>query len=389
MINNNKILSTYFLYLILGSVFYLTFHIGEFPNKYTYTDWLINYEGGFVRRGLLGQIIFELSKLLNIKLQFILLFTQIAIYCTYFFLFYLLFLKKKINFFWILIIFSPILLLYPLAELEALGRKDIFVISFFLIFSMINYKTLDHLIIFFIILFGFSCLIHEITILYIFHYFFVMYLKNKSFKNQRIYKKHYLIFFVFTGVLLYLNLFLHNFVVVEDIVNSYNYENFTTESGSFSHISPSIDTVFLKTFNNISIVSIVRYGFIFLISTAPLIYFIQLKNEHANKYFKFHNIFFIILLLSIPLYLLIFDWGRVIYINYNFFIIIIILIFNLNLIDEKHFQKKLNNLNRSIKIIAFIIICFSFCPKILITDDLASFPLYRSVTKIIKMIDPL
>ena len=55
-----------------------------------------------------------------------------------------------------------------------------------------------------------------------------MYLKNKSFKNQRIYKKHYLIFFVFTGVLLYLNLFLHNFVMVEDIVNSYNYENFTT-----------------------------------------------------------------------------------------------------------------------------------------------------------------
>ena len=172
MINNNKILSTYFLYLILGSIFYLTFHISEFPNKYTYTDWLINYEGGFVRRGLLGQIIFELSKFLNIKLQFILLFIQIVIYCTYFFLFYLLFLKRKINFFWILIIFSPILLLYPLAELEALGRKDIFVISFFLIFSMINYKTLDHLIISFIILFGLSCLIHEITILYIFHYFF-------------------------------------------------------------------------------------------------------------------------------------------------------------------------------------------------------------------------
>ena len=68
MINNNKILLTYFLYLILGSIFYLTFHIGEFPNKYTYTDWLINYEGGFVRRGLLGQIIFELSKFFNIKL---------------------------------------------------------------------------------------------------------------------------------------------------------------------------------------------------------------------------------------------------------------------------------------------------------------------------------
>jgi hypothetical protein len=389
MINNNKILSTYFLYLILGSVFYLTFHIGEFPNKYTYTDWLINYEGGFVRRGLLGQIIFELSKFLNMKLQFILLFTQIAIYFTYFFLFYLLFLKRKINFFWILIIFSPILLLYPLTELEALGRKDIFVISFFLIFSMINYKTLNRLIASFILLFGLSCLIHEITIFYIFHYLFVLHLKNKFFNNQKIAKKHYLIFFVFLGVLLYLNLFLHNFVIIENIVNSYNYDDFTSESGSFSHISPSIDSVFLKTFNNISIVTVVRYGFIFLINTAPLVYFVKLKDEHTNKYFKFNNIFFIILLLSIPLYLLIFDWGRIIYINHNFFIIIVILIFNMNLIDEKYFQKKLDNLNKIFKIFFFIIICLSFSPKILITDDLASFPLYRSVTKIIKIIDPL
>ena len=147
MINNNKILSTYFLYLILGCIFYLVFHIGEFPNKYTYTDWLINYEGGFVRRGLLGQIVFELSKFLNIQLQFILLLIQIAIYCTYFLLFYLLFLNKKTNFFWLIIIFSPILLLYPLAELEALGRKDIFVISFFFNFfnnKLQNFKSFNN-----------------------------------------------------------------------------------------------------------------------------------------------------------------------------------------------------------------------------------------------------
>ena len=61
MIKNNKILLTYFLYLILGFIFFLTFHLNEFPIKYTFTDWLINYEGGFVRRGLLGQIVFELS----------------------------------------------------------------------------------------------------------------------------------------------------------------------------------------------------------------------------------------------------------------------------------------------------------------------------------------
>ena len=386
MIKNNKILLTYFLYLILGFVFFLTFHLNEFPIKYTFTDWLINYEGGFVRRGLLGQIVFELSKLLNIQIKFLILIFQISIYLIYFLLFFLLLSKRETNFFWLLIIFSPISFLYPMAELEALGRKDIFVITSFLIFSIINYRSLSSLLFSFIFIFTLSCLIHEITFFYIFHYLFVFYVKNKIFINQKLNIKHYLVSFLSLGILLYLNLYLHNFVVIEDIVNSYNYENLTALSGSFSHISPTIDSVFFKTFSNINIVTIARYGFLILISTIPFIYFIKIKSDYENKYFNFQNIFISIILLSIPLYLLIFDWGRVIYINYNFFIIIIIFIFNSNLINTKYLQKKLEFISKPIKILFFIFICLSFSPKLLITDDLGSKPLYKSVTKIFKII---
>ena len=386
MVKNNKILLTYFLYLILGFVFFLTFHLNEFPIKYTFTDWLINYEGGFVRRGLLGQIVFELSKLLNIQIKFLILIFQISIYLIYFLLFFLLLSKRETNFFWLLIIFSPISFLYPMAELEALGRKDIFVITSFLIFSIINYRSFSSLLFSFIFIFTLSCLIHEITFFYIFHYLFVFYVKNKIFINQKLNIKHYLVSFLSLGVLLYLNLYLHNFVVIEDIVNSYNYENLTALSGSFSHISPTIDSVFFKTFSNINIVTIARYGFLILISTIPFIYFIKIKSDYENKYFNFQNIFISNILLSIPLYLLIFDWGRVIYINYNFFIIIIIFIFNSNLINTKYLQKKLEVISKPIKILFFIFICLSFSPKLLITDDLGSKPLYKSATKIFKII---
>jgi len=386
MIKNNKILLTYFLYLILGFIFFLTFHLNEFPIKYTFTDWLINYEGGFVRRGLLGQIVFELSKLLNIQIKFLILIFQISIYLIYFILFFLLLSKIETNFFWLLIIFSPISFLYPMAELEALGRKDIFVITSFLIFSIINYRSFSSLLFSFIFIFTLSCLIHEITFFYIFHYLFVFYVKNKIFINQKLNIKHYLVSFLSLGVLLYLNLYLHNFVVIEDIVNSYNYENLTALSGSFSHISPTIDSVFFKTFSNINIVTIARYGFLILISTIPFIYFIKIKSDYENKYFNFQNIFISNILLSIPLYLLIFDWGRVIYINYNFFIIIIIFIFNSNLINTKYLQKKLEVISKPIKILFFIFICLSFSPKLLITDDLGSKPLYKSATKIFKII---
>jgi len=387
MFSNNKILLTYFLYLALGFILFLTLHINEFPTKYIFTDWLINYEGGFVRRGLIGQVIFELSKFLNFQIKFVMLFFQITIYSIYFLLFYLLLSKRKTNFFWLLIIFSPISFLYPMAELEALGRKDIFVITFFLIFSMINYKKLNTLVFSFILLFSLSCLIHEITIFYIFHYLFVFYIKNKFFINQKIDKQHYLIFFLFFGILLYLNLYLHNFVIIGDIVNSYNYEDFTSLSGSFSHISPSIDSVFLNTFNNINAAPVVRYVFLILINTIPFLYFVKIKNEYENKYFNSQNIFFTVILLSIPLYLLILDWGRVIYINHNFFIIIIILIFNLDLVNENYLQTKLKTLSKRVKIFSFIIICLSFSPKLLITDDLGSIPLYKSVTKIFKIIN--
>ena len=389
MFSNNKILLTYFLYLAIGFIFFLIFHINEFPTKYIFTDWLINYEGGFVRRGFLGQIIFELSKFSNFQIKYVMLFFQITIYSIYFLLFYLLLLKKKTNFFWLLIIFSPISFLYPMAELEALGRKDIFVITFFLIFSMISYKSLNTLVFSFILLFSLSCLIHEITIFYIFHYLFVFYIKNKFSINQKINKQHYLIFFLFLGMLLYLNLYLHNFVIIEDIINSYNYENLTAASGSFSHISPSIDSVFLKTFNNIDTAPVARYGFLILINTIPFLYFIKIKNEYEGKFFNSQNIFFTVILLSIPLYLLIFDWGRVIYINHNFFIIIIILIFNLDLVNENYLQTKLKTLSKRMKIFSFIIICLSFSPKLLITDDLGSKPLYKSVTKIFKIINNL
>ena len=384
---NNKFLSIYFFYLVLGCIFYLILQINDFPYKYTFTDWLINYEGGFVRRGFLGQIIFEISNLLNIQIKHIVLSFQITIYSIYFILFYLILSKIQTNYFWLLIIFSPILFLYPLAELEALGRKDIFVITFFLIFSMISYKKLNTLVFSFILLFSLSCLIHEITIFYIFHYLFVFYIKNKFFINQKIDKQHYLIFFLFLGILLYLNLYLHNFVIIEDIVNSYNYEDFTSLSGSFSHISPSIDSVFLNTFNNINAAPVVRYVFLILINTIPFLYFVKIKNEYENKYFNSQNIFFTVILLSIPLYLLILDWGRVIYINHNFFIIIIILIFNLDLVNENYLQTKLKTLSKRMKIFSFIIICLSFSPKLLITDDLGSIPLYKSVTKIFKIIN--
>ena len=142
----NKIVFVYFIYIILAYILFLVAHSEQFPSKYVFTDWLINYEGGFIRRGLMGQISYELSNLTGLKIKNIILFFQIGAYLIYILIFIYLFSKIKINFFCLLLIFSSISFLYPIGELEALGRKDIFVLLFFLVFTITKTSNLNNLL---------------------------------------------------------------------------------------------------------------------------------------------------------------------------------------------------------------------------------------------------
>lgn len=375
LIKKENIFLFYFAYLIIGTYVYLFLQISEFPQKYVFTEWLINYQGGYVNRGFLGQITFYISNIFNIDLKFIILFFQGFIYTIYFVLFYFLISKIKVNFFWILIIFSPILLSYPLIELMVLGRKDTFVICLFIIFSMINYKSLDSLFFYFIVCFGISCFIHEITIFYIFHYFFIIYLYAKLIFKVKMNKLHILAILIFISFLLYLNLYLDNFVVVEDIVNSYNYEIITVNAGAFSHLKPTLNSVLLGTLGHIKFINILKYLLIIFLNSIPFLFFVKIKNYEQLKYFSSKNVFLIFFILSLPVYALVMDWGRVIYINYNFFIILLLFFFRFNFINLKDFNIKLKKLTNKSKIVILIFICFIFSPDIMSTNPLEYFPL--------------
>ena len=64
-----KFLSNYFLIIILiSSAIYSLWSIkllNDFPWRYVFTDWIINYEGGYIRRGLLGEISINLSNIIT------------------------------------------------------------------------------------------------------------------------------------------------------------------------------------------------------------------------------------------------------------------------------------------------------------------------------------
>ena len=88
--NIDNYLKSYFLILFFFAIFflYIKHNVG---NDSTISEWLINYTGGFTKRGLIGQISIYFSNLFSLNLRDSILIFQIFIVgsyfiCLYFFL---------------------------------------------------------------------------------------------------------------------------------------------------------------------------------------------------------------------------------------------------------------------------------------------------------------
>lgn len=389
--DNKKIVIIYFIYLIFIYLFFLHYHLDQFPLKYVYTDWLINYEGGFVRRGLLGQIIYKLSTLTDINFKYILLTFQIFGYLLYIGLILNFLLKIKINFFWILLIFSTISFLYPLSELEALGRKDIYVILLFSVFSLLNYKTINKCIFTFLIIFTISSLIHEITFFYLPYYLILLFFITKFKIKENLNFIHYFSIFIILGFLIYSNLIIGGKVEITEIIKSYKIINIDVglSMGAFGWLGKPFLDHFTIIMDKISLTTILRYGYILFINLSVFLYFIKFEKNFNFSFIEITSkkIFLGLIVITLPTYLIALDWGRMSYLNFNFMMMLTIYFKKEDLIDEKFLEYKINQITYRLKILIFIFICFLFSPKILIDDDLSSFPLYRTMSKISNLIN--
>ena len=64
-------------YVFLLTVVIIIFNFYYFVTEQSlnqYADWLINYQGGFVRRGLIGEIFYQIHSLLTIRLDVLVFF---------------------------------------------------------------------------------------------------------------------------------------------------------------------------------------------------------------------------------------------------------------------------------------------------------------------------
>ena len=104
------------------------------PTDWTTSEWLINYHGGFIRRGLIGELLLQINQFININPRYLVYIFEILLLSSYYYLIINFF--KKINFspILILVIFSPLAFVYPVAEAETLARKEILLFCIYIIF---------------------------------------------------------------------------------------------------------------------------------------------------------------------------------------------------------------------------------------------------------------
>ena len=376
-INAIKYFKLYISILFIFSIFYLygKYNVG---NDSTVSEWLINYEGGFTKRGLIGQIAIHISEIFNYSLRQSILFLQIFSIGIYYLLLINFFKSVKFNKIILLSIFTPIFLLYPVAEIEVLGRKEIIIFSFYLIYlTLQNFRQKNYFRIFLLPL---LMLIWEPVIFFFVFWLIVDCIEGVFNKNYKSLIKYLFTFIpaILIGVYIALN-------PISEIDHKnmaiFLKEDFNENcymSCAMLLSKSSIYDQFKVNFILFNFEIFLRYFLIILIGFGPL--FILIKFSQFKKL----NYKIFLSLITPPIFVLFMmmsDWGRIVNIFYTFSIISYLYLYKkeLVIIDNgilRNFFVKILS-KKYMYTIFFIIFCFGWNPKTSLTGDIASNPIWK------------
>ena len=395
--NFNLFFFFFITFIFLMAIFWL-YQKHPVGNDSTISEWLINYQGGFTRRGIIGEICYQLADFFNLKLRFVIFLFQSLLYLTYSILIYNFIKNVPKNTLTIIAIFSPIFLLYPIAELEVLARKEVFLYVGFIIFlNLSTYKYSKNIpLIYIFFIFPILCLIWEPFVFFFLFAVFVILLRNndESFKKTTF---KLLLSFSSTAIILviiFLNKLTSNehAIMANALMNNFNESCYM--SCQLLQNKTSIKDQFDPVLKHFSFEVIFRYSIIVLIGFLALFILafntklnIKLYHKKTKKYKwvlskNFLFVFSILLFPSLVLLSIMSDWGRVVNIAYTFSILTYIYLIknNLIIIDKKIiFFDNFFIHKRKVFIILFFIFAFGWNQKTAMTGDVATNSLYKII----------
>ena len=393
--NFNNYLKYYLITLLFFFFFYLNLK-HDVGNDSTISEWLINYTGGFTKRGLIGQFSIYFANYFNLNLRDSILILQIFTLIIYFIALYSLIRDLKVNKIILLAIFTPIFILYPIAEIEVLVRKETLVFCIYLFYLFLN-KTIHRFYYKFFFL-PLAVLIWE-PIFFFFTFFLAIDIIEEKSKNININFVKIIASYIPVTFLVFYIVFNPISINDHNVMADYLMKNFNETCYMSCALLGSKSTIydqFNGNFNSYSFLVFFRYFLIILIGFAPLFLLAFNSSFKSNQiiFFKsFKNLLSPILLCLSPVILLFAmgsDWGRWVNISYVFSILFYLYLYKNNIIvlDESFLNKKFLSFlkYKKIFIVFFVIYCFGWNPKTQITGDVATKPGYQIPRKVIKII---
>ena len=322
-------------------------------DAWQYGEWLINYEHGFIRRGLVGEIIFLLSNIFenNIKVAFLFFLSSICL--LYYYYTYKFIKDIKFNFIHYLIIFSPLFYFF-LVIISKVGVKKEILLYIFYIFYLSNIisKKFDLSKLWkFTFLFVLLLLNHESAFFYLPYLIApLLFIIKKNNLNKFAFQLLILLFVSsLTLIILYLNKgsiehtnniceSLHIYAPVR--CNSWGpiyalshdlNVNINDESNLFFYLSANMKTSFL-------------FIFYILYSFLPILVFMKFNNlsykilliKNLNL---LRNIFLFVFIFSFPLFHFAEDWSRWFSIHFHLFSLLIFFLYKKNIVKTKSVYK--------------------------------------------------
>ena len=292
-------------------------------SDWQYADWLINYQGGFIRRGFIGEILFKTQNFLSLDLDILVLCFVILLYLglTIFLIKSVKYLENsKID---ILIFLSPGFFLYPIMNSQIIGRKEILLFVILGLSVFFEKYVKDRYLLGITLLIVLVLSLTHTGLLFYSPYLLFLFLIIKVHRNKKI--SFFEILIITTFLLIIFSLIYFNQgskVQVIEICSSI--KNFVKDNcinrGQFLWLYSSIaEYADVKSRLNLStnlVIYLISLFFVFIFFSIKL-YFAKFKsnNNLLNSINPF-VIFFILFLCTIPIYIVGIDWGRYISMSY-------------------------------------------------------------------------
>jgi hypothetical protein len=293
--------------------------------NWTISDWLINYQGGFIRRGLPGQIAFSLGHFLHVSPVFFAALFYLSLLLALVIAFRSLALATSYNVWVLALIVSPATLSFAILHPQAGFRKEIIFLSALALFALLLRKSQRSslwVVVFMTIVLTVGTLSHEVVIFYSPYFFAALILGGRS--VPRALRECVIPFAAGAAVLYVCSTHLGNYEVAAKVCSSLGYKLLvpgSTEicsSGAIPYLTKSREAAQAEAF------ALIRehrywatYPFFAALALVPAIgESLVLARSGLNREMRVLWITAAITLAaSLPLFAFGIDWGRWIYIH--------------------------------------------------------------------------